>query len=390
MTPGSGAQGYNEARLYRWATGTNVVTRATWAFTPAAPARLLEPGFLQVGKGAFASDHYVYAYAARFAPVGSTSSLSIQDGSSGGELTLLRALGNSDLTVQANWSYFAGASADGSTASWTSNPSQLKDVIVDPNGVGWTTSAVFDAPLGLYLVLTQHGAQATGQLTILAAPNPWGPWSTVAYTTLPGPEQHAFFFDILPTSISADGLSFTLLYSGTDTGALLAMNGTFTPGGGGTFPDSTTTGGAAGSDTGTSGTSMFGTSGSGQSSHRRPGPARGQVRPGLGSDYPSKASATKAEAGPEGGGLPGRAGAGGDRRARRRRRDRSRRGGRRLRRPRHDRPHHALARLGDGRDAAALGDRSVPAPGRRHRRRRQPAAPGGGVDRHRPPALRRA
>ena len=304
VTPGSGAQGYNEARLYRWATGTNVVTRATWAFTPAAPARLLEPGFLQVGKGAFASDHYVYAYAARFAPVGSTSSLSIQDGSSGGEITLLRALGNSDLTVQANWSYFAGATADGSTASWTSNPSQLKDVIVDPNGVGWTTSAVFDAPLGLYLVLTQHGAQATGQLTILAAPNPWGPWSTVAYTTLPGPEQHAFYYDILPTSISADGLSFTLLYSGTDTGALLAMNGTFTPGGGGAFPDSTTTGGTAGSDTGTSGTSMFGTSGSGQSSQSQAGTSSTPQYGPLGSDYPSKASATKAEAGPEAEGCP--------------------------------------------------------------------------------------
>ena len=91
------------------------------------------------------------------------------------------------------------------------------------------------------------------------------------------PEQHAFFYDILPTSISADGLSFTLLYSGTDTGALLAMNGTFTPGGGGTFPGSTPTGGTTGGDTGTSGTSMFGTSGSGHSIQETPSPAAAPI-----------------------------------------------------------------------------------------------------------------
>src|SRR4051812_35215322 len=90
VAPGTGTAGYAEARLFRWMPGTNVWTRAAWAFTSAGPERLVVPGFLQAGQGYADGGACIYAYAARYAPA-RTGGLSIQRGKGGGEIALLRA-----------------------------------------------------------------------------------------------------------------------------------------------------------------------------------------------------------------------------------------------------------------------------------------------------------
>jgi hypothetical protein len=234
ISPASNATNYQEARLYAAPLGTNAWKRADWAFTKNDPTRLILPTFLQAGKDYGAGGSYVYAYAARYAPVRS-GALSLQKSPGvGGEIALLRAPRSPDLMRRDRWQFFAGLDKLGQPI-WSTDARELKPVIRDPQGVGWTVSAIYHPGLKRYLVMTEHGSSFASRLTLLEAPSVHGPWHTVAYTTLKDPrgrvQTTAFHYNLLPNSLSADGKRFTLAFTGTgNADALLLVDGSFTAG----------------------------------------------------------------------------------------------------------------------------------------------------------------
>jgi hypothetical protein len=156
---------------------------------------------------------FVYAYAARYAPTPGNRPLTIQKGPQGGEITLMRAGAGADLLNRASWSFYTG-----SGAGWSPQQDDAKTVFTDKNGVGWIMSASYVKALGRYFILTAHSKGYKGLLGVFEAPNPWGPWSTVFYSTVRDPggkvPANSFFYNFLADSFSTDGTRFTLLFSG--------------------------------------------------------------------------------------------------------------------------------------------------------------------------------
>lgn len=222
--------GYGPSHLYRWLPATNVWSRMAEALTLPGVGGLLAPSLLQAGRGYHDGSAFLYAYAVRQAPTG-TGRPALQQGPHGGEILLLRAPRASALQARSAWDYLAGLDGAGQPR-WTRDLAAATPVITDAAGVGEEASATFVTGLGRHLVLTQHGEAAASLLTLLEAPAPWGPWHTVAYTTLADaglPERHAFRMAFLPGSFSADGLRFTLALTGTDLSALVLVDGELTP-----------------------------------------------------------------------------------------------------------------------------------------------------------------
>jgi hypothetical protein len=231
VSPGSGARAYREARLYRAPLGTDTWARAGWAFAAGEPRPITYPAFVQAGSGYADGGDWVYLYAAGLAPL-DPDALTIQLGPGGGEVYLLRVARAADPMLRQNYQFFAGLDGAGAPL-WTADPAGKRPAFVDPAGVGPKTSAAYLAPLGRYLLLTEHGRTAAGLLGVFEAPAPWGPWSTVFYGDLgagsPLPEDTAFLAGLVPGSLDGAG-GFTLAFSGT--GALDALNlvdGRFAP-----------------------------------------------------------------------------------------------------------------------------------------------------------------
>ena len=79
---------------------------------------------------------------------------------------------------------------------------------------------------------TQHTLHGANHLGLLEARDPWGPWRTVAYTTLDEPAEplppSGFFHNFLANSFSEDGTRFTLAYTGGGRNdALVLVDGAF-------------------------------------------------------------------------------------------------------------------------------------------------------------------
>lgn len=220
VTPNRGGDLYREARIYKAPLGTNNWQRAPWAFDGDDGLRLVAPSFLQAGRDGADGDGWTYAYAVRYAPERS-SALSLQKSGDAGTVVLLRAAANADLLNRGAWSVFAGA--DGGPARWSANFADAQPVLRDENGVGWATSAIYIAPLRRYFLLNQHSAVFRSKLSILESTQPYGPWRSVFYDELGGPgAPSGFFYNIVPSTVSADGTRFTLAYTGL--GALDSLN----------------------------------------------------------------------------------------------------------------------------------------------------------------------
>jgi hypothetical protein len=95
---------------------------------------------------------------------------------------MLKSLVTADPATPGHFEYFTGTDSNG-TALWTTTEGNAHPVFTDTNspaGAGTSMGAVYDAPLGRYVVIAGHG-DGTGQVGIFEGPNPWGPWATVAY-----------------------------------------------------------------------------------------------------------------------------------------------------------------------------------------------------------------
>jgi len=200
-TPSSNVAGYESNTLAR-----STDDSTTWSLLPwtLGDGLVTMPTFLQFGQAySGARDSYVYTYAVELED---TSALAVQKP---GKIMLLRAPVD-DLASRASWEWFAGTSA---SPRWSRSSSDRRPVFEDPNGVGWTVSVSFNPALDRYVLVTEHTRSFAGRLGMFDAPEPWGPWTTVAYYNTPWEGQSDTFFWNFSQKW-ADGLDFVLVYTG--------------------------------------------------------------------------------------------------------------------------------------------------------------------------------
>ncbi|HEY7529933.1 MAG TPA: DUF4185 domain-containing protein [Gemmatimonadota bacterium] len=209
VSPRSGAFNWDEARLYRSADHGATWTDTGVAFDGARD-RVAIPSFLQFGRDyAGARDGFVYVYATNF---------HLRDWvvQRPGEIVLLRVPRGS-LADRGSWEFFAGLDAEG-RPRWTADVAGREPVLRDPNGV-MHTSAIHNPGLARYLLVTSHSQASAGNIAIRAAPEPWGPWTTVLYESswgVPHVPANTFYWNFSPKWLSADGRSFVMVFTGTD------------------------------------------------------------------------------------------------------------------------------------------------------------------------------
>lgn len=202
--PGSNTVSYDEARIARSTDRGATWLKASWAFLKST--KLIMPTILQFGKDyAGARDGYVYSYFIRLQ--GNPSSLGVHKP---GMIDLAR-VPKDKIMDQASYEFFAGLDAGGSPR-WTSDQSLRQPVFQNPEGVGWTVAVSYNQGLKRYILTTEHTESFKGNLGIFDAPEPWGPWTTVAYYT--NWSASTFFWNFSNKWLSSDGKSFTLIYTG--------------------------------------------------------------------------------------------------------------------------------------------------------------------------------
>jgi hypothetical protein len=210
VSPGSGQTNYEEARLYRSTNYGASWSPAGWKFLQRDG--IILPTFLQFGKDyQGARDNYVYSYASHLKH---DASLAVQKP---GEIMLMRVPRRRIMNRSA-YEFFAGLDSSGKP-TWTASLSQRRPVFSNPDGVGWNVSASYNPGLGRYLLTTEHTTSGKGNIGIFDAPNPWGPWTTVLYQSnfgSPHLEASTFFWNFSSKWLSADGKSFTMIFTGVD------------------------------------------------------------------------------------------------------------------------------------------------------------------------------
>lgn len=220
-------------------------TKAEWRWR--REDNLIIPTFLVFGKdNAGALDDYVYSYFIRPQDLEITHArfgLNIQKP---GALFLARVVKDRIFTGREAYEWFAGLK-DG-RPTWGALAAK-QPVFENPDGVGWCASAGYNAGLGRILLAVEHTASAAGAMGLFDAPQPWGPWTTVKYWTPDDPfgktrpgstldwKDNVFFMSFAPKWFSADGLGFTLVFSGAgqgkDNDSMNTVRGSFRLRGGG-------------------------------------------------------------------------------------------------------------------------------------------------------------
>jgi hypothetical protein len=153
-----------------WSTNKGASwARTDWLF-PRGNGSFQPAKFLNFGRDYSGVPDSLGGYAYLYGPRQSA------DRGSGNALFLARAP-QDQLREGTAYSYFS-AGGDPTHPSWTSDPAQATAVFVDTNGV--TPGAVAYVP-GLKRFLMTCFHTGPGQLGVFEAPQPWGPWRTVAY-----------------------------------------------------------------------------------------------------------------------------------------------------------------------------------------------------------------
>jgi hypothetical protein len=170
-----------------------------WDFKSPVP----QPKFLNFGKNyESARDEFVYAYG--------------EDGSNNNrKAIILMRVPKSQLASAEGYEFFSGLDSSNKPI-WTGRVENRKPVFTDPNGVGWGVRAVYNKGIRRYLLTVFHGvADGDGSWGIFDAPEPWGPWTTVAYYTNWINTTPKFCFDFPVKWISTDGKTLWMVFSGT-------------------------------------------------------------------------------------------------------------------------------------------------------------------------------
>jgi hypothetical protein len=180
---------------------------ADWSF-PGRPGAFYPLTFLNFGRdNAGARDGFVYVYGKRWSG-GS-------DPFAGRDSYLARAAGG-QLRESTAYEFFAGI--DPSCRSlWTDDIRSARAVLTDPQGID-APNVVWNPGLGRYVATTAR-AQEVQKLMLLDAPEPWGPWTTIAsYDGWGGFGNSESLGYSLPTKwISPDGLTLWVVFSASVT-----------------------------------------------------------------------------------------------------------------------------------------------------------------------------
>ncbi len=193
---------------------------AEWQFDFADALTI--PTFLNFGRAyAGARDGYVYSYYIHPmwgpGPAKKTTAHTF-DVHRPGRVYLSRVPKDSIL-VRGRYEFFAGHGTDGIPA-WSADVGAKRAVFADPNGVGWNLSVSHNPGLRRYLLATEHTETHAGKFGLFDAPEPWGPWTTVAYEENWGAGQielTTFYWNFTPKWQTADGTRFTMIFTGKNT-----------------------------------------------------------------------------------------------------------------------------------------------------------------------------
>jgi hypothetical protein len=204
---------------------TSLDRGATWRLAPwkfVFTDGLTIPTFLNFGRDyAGARDDFVYSYYIEPAwgpgPAQRTPTHTF-DVHRPGRVHLSRVPRRAILD-RAQYEFFAGADRDG-RPQWSRDLAQKQPVFADANGVGWNLSVSYNPGLRRYLLCTEHTESHAGKFGLFDAPEPWGPWTTVAYEERWGEghvEVSTFYWNFTQKWLSADGTRFTLIFTGKNT-----------------------------------------------------------------------------------------------------------------------------------------------------------------------------
>jgi len=113
--------------------------------------------------------------------------------------------------------------------SWTSDIGQAKVVFEDACGVNAHVSCTYNKALDRYFLLTMHSNEGFKKgFGIFESDRPWGPWSTVYYTSnldsfVPGLTK-LINLSLPPKWISSDGKSMWMVFSGRPSDPFYSFN----------------------------------------------------------------------------------------------------------------------------------------------------------------------
>ena len=202
VSPGSGEKNNQEARL-AWSTDLGLTWhRAEWAFTH--EDQIMVPTFCQFGPGyKDARDAYVYVYSTRLLDLEARTQRP-------GRVDLLR-VPQDRIRERDAYELFAGVDERG-VPRWSNAFHDKRHVFEDVSGVH-RLSVSYNKGLGRYLMCIEHSKGYAGNLGIFDAPEPWGPWTTVAYATNWGDFGSTFFW-CFPTKWFDDD-AFTMVFTGS-------------------------------------------------------------------------------------------------------------------------------------------------------------------------------
>jgi hypothetical protein len=116
------------------------------------------------------------------------------------------------------YEFFNGLDAN-SNPKWTKDTLQYQPVFSDPNSTDLNganhASVVYNSGINRYLLTVPH-AKEVAKWGIFDAPEPWGPWTTVAYyDNWGGFSSSEALLYVLPTKwMSADGKTMWCIFSG--------------------------------------------------------------------------------------------------------------------------------------------------------------------------------
>lgn len=181
---------------------------ATWKQTPwvfpRGPGKFQPSRFLNFGRNYSGVpphlDGYVYVYGAKQEEWGASGQ------------TYLARVPKDRLREREAYEFFSGL-ATTNQPSWSLDVAKLEPVFADTNS-GTPATVAYVPALKRYLLATFH--TGPGQLGLFDGPEPWGPWTTVAYDeTLGkmGTEGHGLNCEFPQKWMSADGRTLWCLFS---------------------------------------------------------------------------------------------------------------------------------------------------------------------------------
>lgn len=188
--------------------------QTSWVF-PKGVGNFKPARFLNFGKdySGVPKEHsgYVYIYGFK------------QSSQNAGHNIYLSRVPKEKMKVRETYEFFSGLNPG--RPVWSRDVADVAPVFTDSRGVIPTTGAVYHPVLKRYL-LTSFRAQP-GQLGIFDAPQPWGPWTTVAYYDTwgeMGPEGHGLNCDFPRKWMSSDGRTMWCVFSVCGDGAKKGIN----------------------------------------------------------------------------------------------------------------------------------------------------------------------